>query len=209
MLLAVGIVIGSRIAPGHQPVTKGVASPVVPRTDPTRPTVVPAARTRRGAVTAAARAVTAFDGDVLLEPARLRKVVSRIASRGSRLELIAAFAEASVQTRAKLGADTVPRPVIVLRSVPVGYRVERFSSAEVTIAIWYVGIVGSGATVQPQQSWRTQVVSLVWEAGSWKVSSFASSPGPTPPLSAVETAYAPGDLFATIPRFEEFERAEP
>ena len=100
--------------------------------------------------------------------------------------------------RAKLGADTVPRPVIVLRSVPVGYRVERFSSADATIAIWYVGIVGSGATVQPQQSWRTQVVSLVWEAGAWKVSSFASSSGPTPPLSAVEAAYVPGDLFAAI-----------
>lgn len=208
-LLAVGIVIGSRIAPGHQPVAKGAASPVVPRTDPTRPTAVPAPRTRRGAVTAAARAVTAFDGDVLLEPARLRTVVSRIASRGSRLELIAAFAEASVQTRAKLGADTVPRPVIVLRSVPVGYRVERYSSAEVTIAVWYVGIVGSGATVEPQQSWRTQVVSLIWEAGAWKVSSFASSPGPTPPLSTGETTYASGDLFAAIPRFEEFERAEP
>ncbi|MGH3133926.1 MAG: hypothetical protein ACRDNY_09360 [Gaiellaceae bacterium] len=99
--------------------------------------------------------------------------------------------------------------MIVLRSVPVGYRVERYSSAEATIAVWYVGIVGSGATVQPQQSWRTQIVSLVWEAGAWKVSSFASSSGPTPPLSTVETAYAPGDLFAAIPRFEEFERAEP
>ena len=171
--------------------------------------VASAARTRPGAVTAAAHAVTAFDGDVLLEPARLRSVVTRIASRGSRLQLIAAFAEASAQTRAKLGADTAPRPVIVLRSVPVGYRVERYSSAEATIAVWYVGIVGSGATVQPQQSWRTQLVSLVWEAGAWKVSSFASSPGPTPPLSTVETAYAPGDLFAAIPRFAEFKRAEP
>jgi hypothetical protein len=209
-LLAVGVVIGSRIALAHQPPdSKSSASPEVPSTDPTRPAVAPAARTRPGAVTAAARAVTAFDGNVLLEPARLRTVVSRIASRGSRLQLTAAFAEASAQTRAKLGADTVPRPVIVLRSVPVGYRVERYSSAEATIAVWYVGIVGSGATVQPQQSWRTQVVSLVWEAGAWKVSSFASSSGPTPPLSAVEAAYAPGDLFAAIPRFEEFERAEP
>ena len=42
----------------------------------------------------------------------------------------------------------MPRPVIVLRSVPVGYRVERFSADEATIAVWYVGIVGSGATVQ-------------------------------------------------------------
>ena len=209
-MLAFGVVIGSRLAPPQRPsAATRPASPAGQRTDPIGPAVASARRTRPGAVTAAARAVTAFDGDVLLEPTRLRTIVSRVASRGSRHQLIAAFAEASSQTRAKLGADTVPRPVIVLRSVPVGYRVERFSAAEATIAVWYVGIVGSGATVQPQQSWRTQVVSLVWEAGAWTVSSFASSPGPTPPLSTVETAYAPGDLFAAIPRFEEFERAEP
>jgi hypothetical protein len=158
---------------------------------------------------AAARSITAFDGDVLLEAARLRAVVARVASLAARPRLLAAFAEASAQTRAKLGADTVPRPVIVLRSVPVGYRVERFSRDQATVAIWYVGIVGSGATVQPQQSWRTQLVSLVWEDGAWKVSSFASSPGPTPPLSTSDIAQAPGELFTAIPRFEEFERAEP
>ncbi len=209
-LLAIGVVIGSRIASAHQPpAATRAASPDLPRTAPIRPTVVPAAQTRAGAVTAAARSITAFDGDVLLDPVRLRSVVSRIASRGSRLQLIAAFAEASAQTRAKLGADTVPRPVIVLRSVPVGYRVERFTSAEARVTVWYVGIVGSGATVVPQQSWRTQLVSLVWEAGGWKVSSFAGSPGPTPPLSSGETAHAPGDLFAVIPRFVEFDRAVP
>ena len=97
----------------------------------------------------------------------------------------------------------MPRPVIVLRAVPVGYRVEQYSPVEATIAVWYVGIVGSGATVQPQQSWRTQTVTLVWEDGGWKVSSFASSAGPTPPLATTETE-APGELFAAIPRFQEF-----
>jgi hypothetical protein len=166
-------------------------------------------RTRASAVQAAVRSITAFDGDVLLEPARLRAVVARIASRASHLQLLAAFSEASAQTRAKLGADTVPTPVIVLRSVPIGYRVERFSPDEATISVWYVGIVGSGATVQPQQSWRTQLVELVWEAGSWKVSSFASAQGPTPPLSSSGVTDGPGELFATIPSFEEFDRAEP
>jgi hypothetical protein len=160
-------------------------------------------------VTAAARSITAFDGGVLLEPGRLRAVVADIASAGARARLIEVFDQASAQTRVKLGADTVPKPVIVLRSIPVGYRIERFSADEATIAIWYVGIVGSGASVQPQQSWRTQIVTLVWEAGDWKVSSFASSSGPTPPLSATDAAASPGELFAAIPRFEEFERAEP
>jgi hypothetical protein len=121
--------------------------------------------------------------------------------------LLTAFEQASDQTRAKLGADTVPKPVIVLRSFPAGYRVEQFTPDEATIAIWYVGIVASGATLQPQQSWRTQRVALVWEDGAWKVSSFESSPGPTPPLSTAEVAESPGELFAAIPRFEEFGRA--
>jgi hypothetical protein len=165
--------------------------------------------TRASAVDAAARSITAFDGNVLLRPQRLRAVVARMASAESRAQLIAAFDQASAQTRTKLGAGTVPAPVIVLRSIPVGYRVERFSTSNATVAVWYVGIVGSGATVQPQQSWRTQVVSLAWEGGTWKVSSFRSSEGPTPPLSTAEVPGSPAELFAAIPRFEEFSSAGP
>src|SRR6185437_7377142 len=125
---------------------------------------------RAGAVASAAHAITAFNGDVLLDPSRLQRVVAQIASTESRAQLAAAFEQASAETRSKLGAGTIPAPVIVLRSVPVGYRLERFSSGRATVAVWYVGIVGSGATIQPQQSWRTEIVSLVWESGTWRVS---------------------------------------
>ena len=173
------------------------------------PAVAAPTPTRSAAVAAAAHAITAFNGDVLLDPSRLPQVVARIASAESRVQLTAAFEQASAETRSKLGAGTVPAPVIVLRSVPVGYRLERFSSSQATVAVWYVGIVGSGATVQPQQSWRTEVVSLVWESGTWKVSSFRSADGPTPPLSTAEIPATPGQLFAAIPRYDEFSRNEP
>jgi hypothetical protein len=211
-LIGVGIAIGSRVASPREAAVPGATTTMaVTKADgapspPPSPSPVP---TRAGAVAAAARSITAFDGDVLLHPARLRAVVARIASTGSRAELTAAFDEASARTRAKLGAGTAPAPVIVLRSVPVGYRIEQFSKSGATIAVWYVGIVGSGATVQPQQSWRTQVVSLVWENGAWKVNSFRSSAGPTPPLSTAEVPGSAGELFATVPRFQEFAHAEP
>lgn len=212
-LVGIGIAIGNRTAaPRRAAQPSAVTTSLsVTRTTPRppRPGRVPPAPTRASAVAAAARSITAFDGDVLLQPAHLRAVIARIASAASRAQLTAAFAEASAQTRAKLGAGTVPTPVIVLRSVPIGYRIERFSTSSATVAVWYVGIVGSGATVQPQQSWRTQVVSLVWEDRSWKVSAFRSSAGPTPPLSTAEVAGSASDLFAAIPRFEEFTRAEP
>ena len=211
VLLALGIAVGRRIASPRESSPHVVDGTLLPGTSRTlsprsRAVLMP---TRAGAVKAAARSITAFDGDILLEPVRLRAVVARIASAASRARLVEAFDQASVQTRAKLGADTVPRPAIVLRSIPIGYRVERYSAAAATIAVWYVGIVGSGATVQPQQSWRTQIVTLVWEGGAWKVRSFESAAGPTPPLSTAEIAEPPGELFAAIPRFEEFERAEP
>lgn len=210
-LFALGIALGSRIASSAGPNASPAASAADPAAveRPSPGSASSSARSRAGAVAAAAGSITAFDGDVLLEPARLRAVVSRIASRAARRDLLAAFTVASAQTRAKLGADTAPKPLIVLRSVPAGYRIERFSPDEATVSIWYVGIVGSGATVYPQQSWRTQLVELVWEAGGWKVSSFASSPGPTPPLPSDEVAAEPGELFAAIPRFQEFERALP
>jgi hypothetical protein len=209
VVLAIGIVIGTRLtSPGErslQTVTERAAPPTRAAQAPGRhaTSTFTGARTEAGAVAAAARSITAFAGTVLLEPSRLRAVVARIASSQSRAQLVEAFERASAQTRAKLGADTVPRPVIVLRAAPVGYRIKHYSSAEATIEVWYVGIVGSGATVQPQQSWRTQTVNLVWEHGGWKVNSFASSAGPTPALATTE-AEAPGALFEAITRFHEF-----
>jgi len=210
-VLAIGIVIGTRIGSprSSEDVSTGRAALSTRAAQaPGRHAIPSSAHTRAGAVAAAARSITAFAGHVLLEAAQLRTVVARIAGRASRARLTKAFEEASAQTRAKLGADTVPRPVIVLRAVPVGYRLEHYSSDRATVAVWYVGIVGSGATVQPQQSWRTQTVSLVWEDGDWKVSSFASSAGPTPALATPETE-APGELFTAIPSFTPFQHAGP
>src|SRR5213078_1349604 len=142
------IVIGTRLASSDkrslQTVTERAAPPTRAAQAPGRHAPDPSTRTPSGAVAAAARSITAFAGNVLLEPARLRAVVTRIASDAARARLIEAFAEASAQTRAKLGADTVPRPVIVLRAVPVGYRIEQYGMDQATVAVWYVGIVGSG-----------------------------------------------------------------
>ena len=207
LTLAIGIVIGNRLGstePRSQQVVIECAPPLTAAAQALgRRAPAASAHTRAGAVASAARSITAFGGSVLLEPLRLRALVARIASNASRARLLDAFAEASSQTRTRLGADTVPQPVIVLRAAPVGYRVERYSPAAATIAVWYVGIVGSGATVQPQQSWRTETVGLVWQRGAWKVESFASTPGPTPALAPADSEPS-GELFAAIPSFRDF-----
>ena len=113
-----------------------------------------------------------------------------------------------MQAQEQLGLGTVPAPVVIVRAASIGYRLEEFSPEAATVSVWRVGIIGSGATVQPEQSWRTETVTLVWTAGAWKVAALASRPGPTPPL-APGAASTPVELFASIPRFEEFSHVDP
>lgn len=212
-ILAVGIVIGIRLGDKKESST-GPAQPALHDAQTSsasskRGSGPPVERSEAGAASAAADAVTAFDGTVLLDTGALRTAVDRIASSGSRASLLEAFKQAGARLRDQLGADTVPKPVVLLRTFAIGYRVERYSPDRATVAVWNVGVVGSGATVQPQQSWRTQRVSLVWEHGAWKVAGFESERGPTPPLTNAEAADGAAELFTRIPQFEGFRRATP
>lgn len=166
-------------------------------------------RSRVGAASAAAFAVTAFSGDVLLDQGRLQAKVDRIAARGARASLLEAFSRGSEQVRQQLGSNAVPKPVVILRAFALGYRVESYSSEDATVAIWNVGVVGSGATGLPRQSWGTERVSLVWERDAWRVAAFANEQGPTPPLANSEAADSASDLFTRIPTFAGFAHAVP
>jgi hypothetical protein len=213
-LLAAGMVIGARLDGDdvvQQTVTVASPPPAVDaprRSDPSRSARESASRrTRAGAVFAATSYVGALGGTALLDPARLRRTVRSIGSSAARADLETAYRQAANAAREQLGVGAPPEPVVILRTAPIGYRIDAFSRAAATISIWRVGIVGSGATVEPQQSWRTETVSLVWENGDWKVAALRSSPGPTPPLGT--PAATPTDLFTSIPTFAEFERAIP
>jgi hypothetical protein len=205
-LVALGIGIGGRIAaPGRNNPT--TSTPAAAHTQvPAKPRLP--ARTESAAVAAAASAVELLDGPALLDSTRIRRLVDRIAAASARASLARAYAQGAVEVRTRLAVDAVPAPVVILRSALAGYRVEDYTRSAATVAIWRVGIVGSGASVQPQQSWRTETVSLLWEHG-WRVTSFASAPGPTPPLLQPADATTTGDLFAEIPRFTAFSHANP
>jgi hypothetical protein len=212
-LVLVGIAIGSRIAsPKRTTATTTVyeAPTQHARASHSRPRSGDAGypRTAQGAIAAASTYVSELDGRALLDRARVSRIIRAVASKQSRVQLLASYADAASQAREQLGLGTVPAPVVIVRATPVGYRLEQFTRDAATVAIWRVGIVGSGATVQPQQSWRTEIVSLVWESGNWKVASFSSEPGPTPPLTASPPS-TPSDLFSAVPRFEEFSRSDP
>ena len=213
LLFAIGMAIGrQRDAPeASSPPTATVTVTEATPARPSRTTHKPAgfARTRDGAVLAAATYVDSLDGRILLDPTALSLRIAEIASSEAREDLVRAYVAAAEQTRKQLGVGTVPEPVVILRTSPLGYRVDRFTTAGATVAIWRVGIVGSGATAAPQQSWRTETVSLVWADKTWKVAGLGSETGPTPPLPSSAATSEAAELFTAIPEFEEFARELP
>jgi hypothetical protein len=209
VLVAVGIAIGSRIAAPRGATPTVVGPSPRPTPTPARTRVTQSTRTPTGAVAAAATSVELLDGPALLDSTRIRQLVNRLASASARDGLARAYERGAAETRARLAADSIPTPVVILRSALVGYRIDSFTPSAATVAVWRVGIVGSGASLQPQQSWRTETVSLVWEHTTWKVAAFASAPGPTPPLPTVTETSTESDLFSEIPLFREFSHALP
>lgn len=212
--LAAGVLIGSRLSPSGPGTVSVTVTAVAPEIEggiagarPRPPGASASTRSRGGAVTAATTYLGALGGSALLDPAQLQRTLASIASTAALHDLRRAYQQAALRAREQLGAGTTPKPVVILRAAPVGYRVDHFSPAAATISVWRVGVVGSGATVEPQQSWRTETVSLVWEEGAWKVAALRSSPGPTPPLGT--TPATASDLFTSIPQFEEFGAAVP
>ena len=115
-----------------------------------------------------------------------------------------------MQTRSELGVGAAPRPVVVLRSAPVGYRIETYSPTRAQVAVWYVGIVGSGATVAAATVVaHPDRLARLGPTAPGRSLRFQSSPGPTPPLANNAQAEAPGELFTTIPSFQEFAGVQP
>ena len=215
LLFAVGIAIGRR---SGSPATEAAAPTTVTETAGRGETAGESretlprrggrsssyARTREGAVAAAADHLASLNGRVILDPAAVQRTLAAISAADARKGLGRAYAAAATQLRQQLGVDMVPEPVVVVRAAPVGYRVAAYAPDAATVSIWRVGVVGSGATVEPQQSWRTETVALVWEGGTWKIASLRSAPGPTPPLAGAPTP--PAQLFASVPEFREFGR---
>lgn len=210
LLLAIGIAIGTRVgsSDGRAPAPATVAGSDEATPAPSDERAGAGDRTHAGAVVAATAYVGALDGSAILDAERLHRTLTAVASADALPGLIQAYEQAASLTRERLGVGTAPEPIVIVRAAPVGYRVDEFTRDTATVSIWRVGIVGSGATMEPRQAWRTETVTLVWERAEWKVASFRSTPGPTPPLgpSAVVPA---ADLFTSIPQFEEFHGALP
>lgn len=206
-LVAGGVLIGRTL--GTSP--RRSAAPAVTTTEPATPTGAQTvfADTRAGAAAAAGSYVVALGGPVLLDSSRLRATLQRVVAPRVLPELERAYAEAATSAQIRFGLNGQPKPIVILRSAPVGYRVERFSPSRAVVAVWDVGVVGSGANIDPQASWRTEYVTLIRDGGMWKAAEFRSASGPTPPLAEGDRETPPADLFASVPALRTYGDVRP
>ena len=71
------------------------------------------------------------------------------------------------------------------RSAFLGYRLANDGAARAEVSLWTVSLGGAGSS-PVAVGWRTFRVSLARERRSWKVTSVAATPGPSPTGSVLE-----------------------
>jgi hypothetical protein len=160
----------------------------------------------QGAVAAAANYVKVLSSTLVLDQASRRKAVDTIAAPEARGRLQRAF-DRDIGLLAKgLGVTggSADAGTVLLRAVPVGWRVEKYSGDRATVAIWITSVGGSlgdpprGMPVR--EVWGTTTVQLRWVDGDWKQLDSTITDGPVP----IADAAPPTEASRLIPQAQEF-----
>jgi hypothetical protein len=167
------------------------------------------ARSREGAVAAAANYSMVLSSALILDDASRRAAIDTLAAPQARQRLQRAFDEAVASLRAGLGMTgaAADGTRVLLRATPVGWRVERYGGGRATIALWVTSVGGSlgGAqgAVPVREAWGTTTVQLRWVDGDWKQLASSTRDGPVP-IADVAPPTAAAELIDQANEFKEF-----
>lgn len=140
------------------------------------------APTRRNAVESAVSALYQLSIPAVTDRRRFDRAIRDLAAPGATGRIRATFGATDPATLAAFAE----RPH-VLRSAPLGYRIEAYDGRSASVAIWTVAIAGTrryGISVE----WRTLTIELAWTGRQWKVVGGAGRNGPVPTGSVTRLA---------------------
>jgi len=130
-------------------------------------------------------------------------VVSEIAPAAYRAKLGPLFDRTYGYLAGILGAPS-RRGEVVLQMTPLGYRLEAFSAARATVAIWQMTLLATPERT-PIAAWSTSRAELIWSGGRWRVERFGTdAPGPVPSVTAPTTSLSPSEFVAAARGFSPF-----
>lgn len=184
LILAAGVTLGRATAP--QP-SAPAAAPTLGGPGPRRVVEgvpVSYSRTQEGAIAAAANYTAVLGDKRNLDPVRAVRAYDVLA-------LPSVARELSSRSRAFSATLANPQtvatdPALVLRAVPVGYRVEDYTRDEATVTVWAAAI-GVGTPALPlTTAWGNEQLALRWAHGDWKIARIERGSGPAPPQPYTE-----------------------
>ncbi len=148
------------------------------------------ARTRVGAVAAAASYVATGQALLDLPPTQLPRAIRRFASTETAERQIAVLTDQLDAVRDVLSAGKGRTRYL---QAALATRLESFNEDRASVAVWSIGVLWRSGAADPQAGWTTSVFDLVWEDDTWKVwaETITSGPAPAPnggtaPVDATE-----------------------
>jgi hypothetical protein len=167
------------------------------------------ARSRAGAVAAAANYTQVLSSSLILDDAKRRAAINTLATPQARARLQKTFDRAVASMRKGFGATgaAADNAQVLMRATPVGWRIDNYGDGAATVAIWMTSVGGSvgGANgpVPVREGWSTTTVALRWAHGDWKQVETTSTDGPVPIADVAPPTAAP-DLIGAAEEFKEF-----
>jgi hypothetical protein len=164
---------------------------------------------KAGAVAAAANYAKVLSSELILDKASRRKAIDTLAAPEARARQQRAFDRAVASLVKGLGVKdgAAADGTVLLRAVPVGWRMEAYTGDRATVAIWVTSVAGSlggpPGGVPVQEGWGTTTVKLRWVGGDWKQLESTTTEGPAPVADAA-TPTAASQLIPEAQEFKEF-----
>ncbi|HET7486652.1 MAG TPA: hypothetical protein VFJ85_01900 [Acidimicrobiales bacterium] len=135
----------------------------------------------RGAAAAGLDCLGQLAGLVDADAGRRRSVLESLAAPGAPGVVEQSLAGLGVLDAAVAAArTTLPGARVLVREVPLAYRVAAFSTDRARVESWSVGVVVIEGRTDATEVWSTDAVELVWSGGSWRVWAWSRQPGPVP-----------------------------
>jgi hypothetical protein len=164
---------------------------------------------QQGAVAAAANYARVLSSELILDRSRRRAAIEALAAPEALARQQRAWDQAVASLSKGLGvADGgAGDGTVLLRAVPVGWRLKEYTGDRATVAIWVTSVLGTlGGPpdgVPVREAWGTTTVELRWVDGDWKQVDAVNTDGPRP-IADSATPTAASELIPEAQQFKEF-----
>jgi hypothetical protein len=166
-------------------------------------------RSQQGAVAAAANYARVLSSAMILDQAKRRAAIQTISAPEALARQQRAFDQAVALLTKGLGVGQAGAKdgTVLLRAVPVGWRLAAYTGDRAKVAIWVTSVIGAlggpPQGVPVREAWGTTTVELRWVDGDWKLLNTTTTDGPVP-IADTATPTAASQLIPEARDFKEF-----